>query len=241
MSAEFAGVGDPEPALPADKGFYYKEIIRLVNEAKTALGATPYEIAGLAWHQGWNDRAFGAAYSTAYEENMANFINDIRSADKGIGVANMPVVIASAAMDWNYHYSDVETAQLRMADPVAYPAFTGNVAVVDTRFPYDGLQFWHGSGDSPASEGFHWNRSGKSFLHVGMAMGDVMSQLVATRIPFRPRANGGPGGITLMWNNGTETPTSVRVLRNGVEIAAAASANPPILHGRDRAARGEQL
>ena len=40
---------------------------------------------------------------------MANFINDIRSADKGIGVANMPVVIATAAMDWNYRYSDVET------------------------------------------------------------------------------------------------------------------------------------
>jgi alpha-galactosidase len=44
------------PAVPADKGFYYHEIIRLVNEAKTAMGATPYEIAGLCWHQGCNDR-----------------------------------------------------------------------------------------------------------------------------------------------------------------------------------------
>ena len=32
---------DPVPTTPADKGFYYNEIIRLVNEAKTALGATP--------------------------------------------------------------------------------------------------------------------------------------------------------------------------------------------------------
>jgi autotransporter-associated beta strand protein len=225
-------VGEPEPALPADKGFYYKEIIRLVNEAKNNLGnyfpgynGGGYEIAGLGWHQGWNDRSV-PAYIPLYEVNMANFINDIRSADKGLGVTNMPVVIASAAMDWNYHYSEVELAQLKMTDATAYPAFAGNVGVVDCRQPYDGLQFWHPSFESPANEGFHWNRSGKSFLHVGMAMGDVMSQLVATRIPYRIRANGGSGGVTLTWNNGTETPTTVRVLRNGVEIAAAAPANP---------------
>ena len=96
-----------------------------------------------------------------------------------------------------------------------------------TRQPYDGLEFWQPAFNSPANEGFHWNRSGKSFLHVGMAMGDAMTSLVATRIPFRPRASGGTGGVTLTWNNGTEIPTSVRVLRNGVEIAAAAPANPP--------------
>jgi autotransporter-associated beta strand protein len=219
-------VGEPEPLVAADKGFYYKEIIRLVNEAKTALGATPYEIVGLGWHQGWNDRA-NAPYVPLYEANMANFINDIRSADKGIGVANMPVVIASAAMDWNYGYSEVERAQLKMTDATAYPAFAGNVAVVDTRVPYDGLEFWQPAHNSPANEGFHWNRSGKSFLHIGMAMGDAMTTMVPTRIPFRTRATGGTGGVTLTWNNGTEIPTSVRVLRNGVEIAASAPANPP--------------
>jgi autotransporter-associated beta strand protein len=58
-----------------------------------------------------------------------------------------------------------------------------------------------------------------------MAMGDAMAQLVSTRVPFRPRANGGSGGVTLTWNNGTEIPTSVRVLRNGLEIATAAPVN----------------
>lgn len=217
-------VGEPEPVVSTDKGFYYKEIIRLVNEAKTALGATPHEIAGLGWHQGWNDRV-NAAYSAAYETNMANFINDIRSGDKGLGVPNMPFVIASAAMDPGISYSEVELAQLKMANPTAYPAFAGNVATVDTRTKYEDLEFWQSVATSPADEGYHWNRSGKTFLHIGLAMGDAMSLIAPNRIPCRLRSSGGPGGTTLTWKNGTETPTSVRVLRNGLEIAASAPAN----------------
>ena len=58
-------------------------------------------------------------------------------------------------------------------------------------------------------------------------MGEAMSQLAPGRNPHRPDASGGPGGAILTWKNGTEIPTSVRVLRNGVQIAAAAPANPP--------------
>ena len=215
-------IGEPEPEVAGDKGFYYNEIIRLVNEAKAAFPGN-WEIAGLGWHQGWNDRV-NADFSAAYEVNMANFITDIRN---DLATPNLPVVIASAAMDWNYGYSEVELAQLKMADATAYPAFAGNVAVVDTRQPYDGLQFWDASFNSPANEGYHWNRSGKAFLHIGMAMGDAMTSLVTIRTPYRARANGGSGGVTLSWNNGTEIPTSVRVLRNGAEIAAAAPVSPP--------------
>jgi autotransporter-associated beta strand protein len=214
-------IGEPEPLVAGDKGFYYKEIIRLVNEAKAQFPGN-CEIVGLGWHQGWNDRSV-AAFSAVYETNMANFITDIRN---DLATPNLPVVIASAAMDWNYGYSEVEQAQLKMADATAYPAFAGNVAVVDTRQIYDGLEFWQPVHNSPANEGYHWNRSGKTFLHIGMAMGDAMTSMVSTRIPYRIRANGGLGGVTLTWKNGTEIPTSVRVLRNGVEIAAAAPANP---------------
>ena len=216
-------IGDPEPVTSADKGFYYKEIIRLVNEAKTSLGATPHEIAGLGWHQGWNDRV-QAAMSAAYETNMRNFINDIRV---DLATPNMPVVIASAAMDAGTGYSEVEKAQLKMADATAYPAFAGNVAVVDTRKNYDDLEFWQSVAKSPADEGYHWNRNGMTYLHIGMAMGDAMALIASNRIPCRLRASGGSSGTTLSWKNGTEMPTSVRVLRNGVEIAAAAPVNPP--------------
>ena len=217
-------VGDPEPVVSTDKGFYYKEIIRLVNEAKASLGSN-WEIAGLGWHQGWNDRVT-PAYSAAYQTNMANFINDIRN---DLAAPNMPFVIATAGMDGSpaLGYSQVEKAQLKMADPTAYPAFAGNVAVVDTRINYEDLEFWQTVSKSPANEGYHWNRSGKTYLHIGLAMGDAMSLLAPNRIPYRIRSSGGVGGTTLTWKSGTETPTSVRVLRNGVQIAAAAPANPP--------------
>ncbi len=210
-------VGDPEPVVSTDKGFYYKEIIRLVNEAKVALGGD-CEVVGFGWHQGWNDRV-NTAFSAAYETNMANFINNIRT---DLAVPNMPFVIASAAMDAGIGYSEVEIAQLKMANPTAYPAFAGNVAVVDTRKNYEDLEFWQSVAKSPANEGYHWNRSGKTFLHIGLAMGDALSLIAPNRIPCRLRANGGPSGTTLTWKNGTEMPTSVRILRNGVEIAAAA-------------------
>ena len=58
-------------------------------------------------------------------------------------------------------------------------------------------------------------------------MGDAMSLMAPGRCPYRPRASGGFGGVTLSWKNGTEIPSSVRVLRNGTQIAASAPANPP--------------
>ena len=215
-------VGAPQPVASTDKGFYYQEIIRLVNEAKTSLGSN-WEIAGFGWHQGWNDRVT-PAYSAAYETNMANFINNIRT---DLAAPNMPFVIASAAMDASISgYSEVEIAQLKMANPTAYPAFAGNVAVVNTRVKYEDLEFWQAVAKSPADEGYHWNRSGKTFLHIGLAMGDALSLIAPNRIPFRIRSSGSTGGTTLTWTNGTETPVSVRVLRNGVEIAASAPVSP---------------
>ena len=56
-------VGAPAPVAAGDLGFYYNEILRLVNEATSNLAAyvpgyagEGYEIAGFGWHQGWNDR-----------------------------------------------------------------------------------------------------------------------------------------------------------------------------------------
>ena len=217
------------PVAAGDQGFYYTEILRLVNEATTNLASyvpgyngEGYEFAGMGWHQGYNDR-ISAGNSDQYEANMVNFINDIRSA---LAAPAMPFVIATTGMD-GFIYSKVEKAQMKMADASAYPAFAGNVAVIDTRSTDGDLDFWQPASASPANEGYHWNRNGKTQLHIGLAMGDAMSQLVPGRCPYLPRASGSPAGVTLTWKNGLETPTSVRVLRNGVEIAAAAPVSPP--------------
>jgi hypothetical protein len=47
------------------------------------------------------------------------------------------------------------------------------------------------------------------------------------RCPGYLSASGGAGGMTLAWRNGTETPTSLKILRGTVEIAGAAPVAPP--------------
>ncbi|HKK18936.1 MAG TPA: sialate O-acetylesterase, partial [Opitutales bacterium] len=153
------------PSSGGDTGFYYNEILRLVNEATDNLGTYfpdyddgGYEIAGFGWHQGFNDRVV-TGRSAEYETNMANFIRDIRSSENGLGVADLPFVIATTGMGGEADYTEVELAQLAMAEATEYPEFDGNVAVVDTRTPYEGLEFWQPSKFSPSSQGYHWNRN----------------------------------------------------------------------------------
>jgi hypothetical protein len=191
-------VGSPAPVAEGDLGFYYNEILRLVNQATSNLATyvpgysgQGYQIAGFGWHQGWNDRVT-PAFSTDYEVNMANFINDIRA---DLGVPGLPFVIATTGMDGNqgHGYTQVEKAQLKMADAIAYPAFAGNVAVIDARATYGALDFWQPISASPSStQGYHWNRNAKTYLHLGLAMGEAMTQLApgtpvaAPAVPFSP-------------------------------------------------------
>lgn len=228
------GVDFRPPSSGDTTGFYYNEILRLVNDAIANLetyfpdynAAGGYEIAGFGWHQGWNDRV-DADRSAEYEANMANFIRDIRSSEHGLGVPDLPFVIATTGMDGSAAYTTVEFAQLAMANTTAYPDFAGNVAVIDTRTSRDGLDFWQSVDSSPADQGYHWNRNAQTYVNIGLAMADAMSTLSPARCPTRLRATGGStGGVTLTWQNGSEAPTSVQVLRDRVEIAAAAPASP---------------
>jgi len=45
--------------------------------------------------------------------------------------------------------------------------------------------------------------------------------------PGNVSVSGGVDGVTLQWQNGLETPTSVRIVRDSVELAAAAPVDPP--------------
>jgi hypothetical protein len=225
------------PSSGGTTGFYYNEVLRLVGEMLTDLNTNPsayfpdydtaggFEIAGFCWHQGYNDR-IDVGRSAEYQANMANFIKDIRSSEHGLGVPGLPFVIATTGMGGEPTYTVVEQAQLAMANAATYPEFVGNVAVIDTRMPYNNLEFWQPVANSPANQGFHWNRNAKTYVNIGLAMGDAMSTLSPARCPSRVRASSGPSGVTLTWQNGTELPTSVRILRNSVEIASAATVNP---------------
>ena len=89
------------PKQPGDAGFYYAEIIRLVEEVTRNLKkycpkytGDSYEIAGFGWHQGWNDRINQSAVNV-YEKNLVNLIADIR---RDLKIAKLPFVIANTGM-----------------------------------------------------------------------------------------------------------------------------------------------
>jgi len=218
----------PPPVLPDDPGYFYHRILKLVTEVtKNAEKFFPdykgqgFEIAGLCWHQGWNDQ-YGDL-PEKYEENMAAFINDIRSKEHGLGIAGLPVVIATSGMIRND--SLVKKSQLAMADRTKYPQFAGNVAVVDTDKSYGPKkrQFWYDVSNSPAGQGYHWNNNARSYMNIGMSMADEMRKLVRPGLPARLAAYGTHEGVQLIWQIGTETPKSAKLLRNGKEIDAKLS------------------
>jgi Family of unknown function (DUF6288)/Carbohydrate esterase, sialic acid-specific acetylesterase/Bacterial Ig domain len=171
-----SGWSKDQPVTNGDEGFYFKQMLDDVVAATANLQtyfpthnpADGYEIAGFAWHQGWNDRVT-PAFAAEYEVNMARFIRDVRSA---VGVPAMPFVIATTGMDGNPDFSEVELAQLQMENFTAYPDFNGNVAVVDTQ------SFWFPVSQSPTDQGYHWNRNAGSYYQIGNAIAQEMRTLV---------------------------------------------------------------
>lgn len=121
------------PSSGGEVGFYYSMMIAEVKQTLANLsslfpvagGMPSYELAGFAWHQGWNDACLssrggetvwddasteacvvqqlgGAPCPPAqtcspsdYKKNMANLINDVR---KDLGVVDLPVAIGVSGM-----------------------------------------------------------------------------------------------------------------------------------------------
>ncbi|WP_209331827.1 sialate O-acetylesterase [Lunatimonas salinarum] len=176
LAVDFFPPGELEhvkpPLVAGDTGYYYVQMISIVNEVLGNLQdhvpsytGQGYEIAGFGWHQGWNDRINQVA-NDAYRENMIRFIQEVR---KDLGVPTLPFVIATTGMSgWEETHPralSLMEAQLAVAD---YPEFMGNVNVVDTR------DFWRNVEDSPADQSYHWNRNAASYFLIGKSMGESM-------------------------------------------------------------------
>ena len=169
------------PVAAGDQGYYYQEMMTSVSNALANLSAhfpdynttNGYVIAGFGWHQGWNDRV-NQGHNDEYESNMTNFINDVRS---DLGVPDLPFVIATTGMSgWDETHPralSLMAAQLAMTNFTKYPAFEGNVAVVDTR------DFWRDSAVSPANQSYHWNRNAETYCLIGQSMAVEMQTLVS--------------------------------------------------------------
>lgn len=156
-------------------GTYYKALIEYTHDCVSNLGTEfpewkgkGYRIAGIGWHQGWNDRVDKAG-SANYEANLVDLIKDLRTE---FGNPKLPVSITTTGMAPPPQLTAVELAQLAVADPKKYPAFEGNVKTTDTR------PFWRDASVSPSKFGYHWNHNGESEYLNGKAMGEKMAEML---------------------------------------------------------------
>ncbi|MCY2962455.1 MAG: DUF6288 domain-containing protein, partial [Planctomycetota bacterium] len=153
------------PSSGGEVGPYYTEVVQrtkgvLGDLAKEfpEFGDRGYEIAGFGWHQGWNDRV-NQAFNDEYEQNLANFIRDIR---KDLGVKNLPFVIAETGMSGKEEKHPRALSLMKAQAAVAeYEEFRGNVAFVGTK------EFWRDQADSPSGQAYHWNTNAETYYLIG--------------------------------------------------------------------------
>jgi alpha-galactosidase len=76
-------------------------------------------------------------------------------------------------------YLQILEAQMAVSDPAKHPDFAGNVLTVDTR------DFWRSVEQSPANQGYHYNRNAETYMLVGDALGRGLVELLE-RKRFEP-------------------------------------------------------
>ena len=125
---------------------------------------------GFAWHQGWNDR-INQDFNDEYQTNMVNFINDIRSESQ---IVDLPFVLAITGMTGRTesHPRALSLMNAQLAVPTDTGLNNGRVAAVETR------DFWRSSDDSPASQGYHWNRNAETYMLIGEGLAESMKPLI---------------------------------------------------------------
>ncbi len=183
------------PYAPKDTGYYYVQMLATVYNVLNNLSkyipnysGEGYEIAGFAWHQGWNDR-INDRHNAAYEKNLVHFINNVR---RDLGEPNLPFVLATTGMNSYLENDKREQSLIKAQLAIAsYNEFRGNLKVVDTRY------FWRSVEDSPAKQNYHWNRNAESYCLIGEALAKSMIGIlnenaknkIAPKIRTAPRSN----------------------------------------------------
>lgn len=169
------------PSSGGAVGPYYT---RMVNRVREVMGNVEkyipsyqgqgVELAGVAWHQGWNDRAYPAAIAE-YKRNCVNLINDLRAEFKQ---PDLPFIIATTGMSgWQESHPNalsLMNAQLAVPnDPrLLEPA---HVFTVDTR------GYHRDVASSPSSDVSHWNKNAESYLLIGDGLALAMLDNVCSR------------------------------------------------------------
>jgi len=156
-------------ARGGEVGPYYRAIIDYTHDVLSNLSSEfpewkgkGYRIAGIGWHQGWNDRVDKAA-STEYQANLEDLIKDLRNE---FGNPQLPFSITTTSMAPPKDPTAVELAQLAVDNPAK------RIGTTNAR------PFWRDAAVSPSSLGYHWNHNGESQYLNGKAMGEKMLELL---------------------------------------------------------------
>ena len=145
------------------------KVLNNIAEEFPAFAGGGYELVGLGWHQGWNDRC-SPPFTAEYEKNMVNLIKDLRAE---FSAPNMRVAIANTGMaNATSGPGSLIEAQGNVANPTLHPELAGTVATVDTR-PFD-----YGELRGCNNQGYHWYFSGESYFNIGESMGQAMVKLL---------------------------------------------------------------
>eukprot|EP00913_Durusdinium_trenchii_P028498 g26726.t1 len=164
------------PSSGGKVGPYYRLLLKLTRETlRDAPKLFPqyagrtFELVGLAWHQGWNDRV-NQKFNDQYEKNLANFIRDIR---KDLGVPKLPFVIAETGMSGHQEKHPRAVSLMKAQAAVAkHDEFQGNVAFVGTK------DFFRPRNVSPSGQAYHWNSNAETYTLIGEAMGKAVVALI---------------------------------------------------------------
>lgn len=164
-----------------------KEIAAIESKFPELAGYKP-ELAGLVWHQGYNDMVRGDLRETKYVDYtkwLAMLIKDVR---KDLDAPGLPVVIGELGTGGVEQRGDFQAAQAAVAE---LPEFKGNVVFVQTaqyidpvaaeyfkkKYPWGNEEqkaIWVTVGsDRP----FHYYGSGKTYFLKGVAFGQAMMQI----------------------------------------------------------------
>ena len=164
------------PSSGGEVGPYYTKMLANIREALANLKTDfpgydgGYELAGCVWYHGWNDGCEPKTAVPQYEQNLVNFIRDVR---KDLGAPRLPFVIGELTGPWVKapgHWAALRKAQAAAA---ARPEFQGTVLFVETH------DFVRKPEDSPnPSHGHHEFGNAETYFLVGDALGRGMIKLL---------------------------------------------------------------
>ncbi len=173
------------PSSGGEVGPYYTKMIADVRKGldnlKTdfpAYAGQGYELAGFVWYQGWNDGVDPRNAVPEYEQNLVNFIRDVR---KDLNAPKLPFVIGELTGPWVQAPGEWATLRKAQARAAARAEFQGTVLFVETH------DFVRPARESPnPGHGHHEFGNAETYFLVGDALGKGMVKLLTPRLKEKP-------------------------------------------------------